>query len=78
MNIVDSPSGNPKTVVQYPSGHAFLAFSDFFKYPRRQKACPFSLFNQGTHLRDEPKNLPAGNVPYFLNAGKRFGQSITH
>jgi hypothetical protein len=30
MNMVDSPTRDPETVVQYCGGHAFLAFSDFF------------------------------------------------
>ena len=46
MNIMDSTPRHPKTVIEYPRGHAFLAFADSFKKPRRQNACPFSLFNK--------------------------------
>ena len=47
MYMMDSPSRDPKTVIQYARGHAFLAFSDFIEYPRRQKACPFLLSPSG-------------------------------
>jgi hypothetical protein len=57
MNVMDSPSRDTKTVVQYASGHAFLAFSDFSTNPKREKACPVSLFKQGTHLREEPEKI---------------------
>ena len=43
---MDSTPRHPKTVIEYPRGHAFLAFADSFKKPRRQNACPFSLFNK--------------------------------
>jgi len=54
MDMMDASPGDPKTVIQYARGHAFPAFSDSLKNPRRQNACPFSLFKTGTHLREDP------------------------
>jgi len=56
MDMMDAASGDPKTVIQYARGHAFSAFSDSLKNPRKQNACPFSLFKSGTHLREDPQN----------------------
>ena len=55
MNIMDSTPRDPKTVIEYPRGHAFLAFADSFKKPRRQNACPFSLFNKVHTYAKSPK-----------------------
>src|SRR5208283_3679994 len=55
VNMMHTPSCDPETVIDYARGHDFLVFSDFSNYPRRQKSCPFSLFNQGTLLREEPE-----------------------
>src|SRR5208283_3341456 len=55
VNMMHTPSCDPETVIDYARGHDFLVFSDFSNYPRSQKSCPFSLFNQGTLLREEPQ-----------------------
>ena len=54
MNIVDSTSCNPETVVQYPCGHDFLAFSDFFQIPKKAESMSFFTFQPDTLLREDP------------------------
>jgi hypothetical protein len=41
------------SIGEYARGNAFLALSDSVESPRRQKACPFQIFKEGVHLRDE-------------------------
>jgi hypothetical protein len=81
MDMMDAASGDPKTVIQYAGGHAFLAFSDSFKNPRRQKACPFLLFKAGTHLREDPNLLggdlmPIPLIPLILGGAALLGSAL--
>ncbi len=54
MYMMDSPSHNSKTVIQYTRGHDSLAFSDSSITKECRKSCPTFIDNPGTTLREEP------------------------